>query len=483
MNHQTQFSSREMMEWISTLASFGPRRAGSEAGHRAEDWLLAQLTAFGLGGVHKEPIVVEAYTPRETRLEVNGTSFAAQWIPYCKYTAAEGIEAPLAYADSNALFASGDWAGKIVVTEIGFPLLDVALISRFSLGKNDPDDSLKDVKHPATWVRLGWHLYRKAFERGAVGFVGILRDQPGGSYQMYAPYGFKEADILDKPLPGVWVSRNDGAQLKSLATAGATARLLHVGERGPSQTHNVIAEIPGRTDEAVVLHCHHDSPFASPVEDASGCAVILAVARWFATRPTPRRKIIVLLTAGHFYGSIGTRRFIADHAHDVVPKVALELTVEHIAKEAIEDSSGALVESGRAEGTGVFVPFNQAMVDLVRSNVEDNAVDRAFLLPPEGPLGPYPPTDGGDWYEAGVPLVNFISNPVYLLNAEDALSWVMEPRLAKMAGAVAGIVEGSEQLSREQIAAVDFRAFKMKMKAIRRLVSLKTTRFGLRPVY
>lgn len=483
VNHQGQFSSGEMMEWIRTLASFGPRRAGTEAGHRAEEWLVDQLQAFGLGGVHKESIPVEAYAPRDTRLEVGGTSFAAQWIPYCKYTPAEGLEAPLVWADSNALFASGDWVGKIVVTEIGFPLLDVALISRFSLGKHDPDDSLKDVKHPATWVRLGWHLYRKAFERGAVGFVGILRDQPGGSYRMYAPYGFKEADILDKPLPGVWVSRADGARLKELASAGAKARLLHVGERRSSQTHNVVAEIPGQTDEAVVIHCHHDSPFSSPVEDASGCAVILAVARWLATRPTPRRKIVVLFTAGHFYGSIGTRRFIADHARDLVPKVALEVTVEHVAKEAIEDESGALIESGRAEGTGVFVPFNQAMVELVRGNLEDNDVDRAFLLPPEGPLGPYPPTDGGDWYEAGVPVVNFISNPVYLLNAEDDLSWVMEHRLSKMAGAVAGILEGSEQLSREQIAAVDFRAFKLKMKAIKRLVSLKTTRFGLRPVY
>ncbi|MCC7111979.1 MAG: hypothetical protein IT382_21975 [Deltaproteobacteria bacterium] len=80
---------------------------------------------------------------------------------------------------------------------------------------------------------------------------------------------------------------------------------------------------------------------------------------------------------------------------------------------------------------------------------EDNAVDRAFLLRPEGPLGPYPPTDGGDWCEAGVPLVNFISNPVYLVNSEDDLSWMMESRLAR----IATVIEpppcaGSSQVAR-----------------------------------
>lgn len=487
MDHQALFSSTEMMEWIREMTSFGARRAGSPAGLANEDYLIRKLREFGLENIHKEPIPVETFQPEKALVEIDtGVAFKAfdtQWIPYCRFTPPEGIESNLVYADSKAFMHSGDWKGKVVVTDIEFPLLDVALISKFSMGKYDPDDTLKDVRHPATWVRLGWHLYRKAFQRGAIGFIGILKDQPGGSCRMYAPYGFKEKDILDKPLPGFWVSRDDGPELRNLAKRGAKVRLTLTGERAPSVTHNVIGEIPGETDECIVLHCHHDSPFVSPVEDASGCSVILALAKHFAQGKGLRRKVIVLFTAGHFYGSIGTRRFIADHAADVVPKVALEITVEHVAKEAIENKDGELVESGLAEGTGVFLPFNQAMVDSVLANLKDNGVDRAFLLPPEGPLGPYPPTDGGDWYKAGVPLVNFISNPVYLLNAEDDLHWVMESRLPKVAGAVAGIVEATEPLSKSEIAAVDFTAYKLKMKLIKQLVGAKTTRFGTRPVY
>ncbi|MCF8149109.1 MAG: M28 family peptidase [Burkholderiaceae bacterium] len=487
MDKQAAFSSDEMMGWIREMAAFGARRAGSPAGLANEDYLAAKLTEFGLANVRKEPIPVEHYRPDSSRVEIDAGAgfqpFNAQWIPYCRFTPAAGIEAQLVFADSGALSHAGDWTGKVVVTEIEFPVLDVALIGKFSMGKHDPDDNLKDVKHPATWVRLGWHLYRKAIERGAVGFIGILKDQPGGSYQMYAPYGFKEKDILDKPLPGFWVSRNDGAQIRKLAEDGAKVRLTLTGERAPAVTHNIVGEIPGEIDEAVILHCHHDSPFVSPVEDASGCAVILALARHFAQGAKPCRKVIVLFTAGHFYGSIGTRTFIETHAVDVVPKVALEITVEHIAKEAVENEAGELVESGRSEGTGVFLPFNQAMVDAVLVNLKDNGVDRAFLLPPEGPLGPYPPTDGGDWYLSGVPLVNFISNPVYLLNAEDDFDWVDQPRLAKVAGAVAGIVEATEHLSKSAIGAVDFPLYKLKMKLIKYLVNWKTTKFGTRPVY
>jgi stage V sporulation protein SpoVS len=487
VDHQALFASTEMMGWIREMSSFGARRAGSPAGLANEDYLIGKLKAFGLANIRKEPIPVEYFQPGKSLVEIGTDAglkpFNAQWIPYCRFTPAEGIESSLVYADPKAFLHSADWKGKVVVTDIEFPLLDVEMIGKLSMGKYDPDDNLKDVKHPATWVRLGWHLYRKAFEQGAVGFIGILKDQPGGSYRMYAPYGFKEKDILDKPLPGFWVSRDDGPEIRKLARIGAKVRLTLTGERGPAITHNLIGEIPGETDECIVLHCHHDSPFISPVEDASGCSVILALARHFAGGKMQRRRIIVLFTAGHFYGSIGTRRFIADHGLDVVPNVALEITVEHVAKEAIENEQGELVESGLAEGTGVFLPFNQAMVDAVLGNLKDNGVDRAFLLPPEGPLGPYPPTDGGDWHQAGAPLVNFISNPVYLLNAEDDFHWVMESRLPKVAGAIAGIVEATEKLSKAEIAAVDFPTYKLKMKLIKYLVSMKTTRFGLRPVY
>jgi len=259
--------------------------------------------------------------------------------------------------------------------------------------------------------------------------------------------------------------------------------MIHTGEQKKESTYNIVGEIEGQTDEIVILHSHHDSPFKSPVEDASGCAVVLALAKHLAKEKDLKRKIIILFTAGHFYGSLGTRTFIQSHLKDIVPKVVLEITIEHIAKETVETSDGKLVFSGQPEGTGIFVPFNQGMVNTVLESVKSNEVDRVFLLPPEGPLGDYPPTDGGDWYLAGVPLINIISNPETLLNEEEELDGVMQDRLPKMAGAVADIIRKTEAMSKESIGLVEFKGFKLKMKLIKQLVKMKTTKMGTRPVY
>lgn len=482
------FNSDLMMEWIKTISEFGPRRAGSPANHQAEDFIVQLLKGFGVPSVRKEPIQVEYWNVQKSIFEINdGAGFSpieAQWIPYCAFTPEKGIEGELVYADPKKLFQSKNWKGKVVLTDISFPELDVKLLSKFSLGQYDPNNNMHDIKHPATWVRINWHFYREAVRKQAVGFIGILKDQPGGSYRMYAPYGFKEKDILDKPLTGFWVSRKDGPKLRELAKRGGSiARMVLTGDRTPAVTHNIVGEIPGESDEIVIIHSHHDSPFKSPVEDASGCSVILALAKYFAEMKNARRKILVLLTAGHFYGSIGTKRFILNHSEDILPNVSLEISVEHVAKEAVEDQNGELIYSGEPEGTGAFIPFNSRMRDLVLSVIEQNSIDRVFLLPPEGPLGDYPPTDGGDWYEAGFPLINFISNPVYLLNAEDNLDWVMKDRLPKIAAAVADIVVGADKFKKDEIREVEFRGLKRKMKLIKHLVRMKTSRFGTRPVY
>jgi peptidase M28-like protein len=474
------FDTEQMLGWIEAQTGLGPRRPGSPAGRRNETNLAETLAGFGCQDVRLEPIPVTHWDAREWSLEPGeGEPIPSFPIPYCAFTPEAGVEGRLVFANSRG--GGRDWRGAIVVAEIAFPQLEVGLLLRLAYGAHDPDNTLRDVNHPATWVRLGWHLYRLAVERGAAGFVGILKDQPGGSCEMYAPYGFKETDILDKPLPGVWVGRGAGPALRRLAALGTRARLRVRGLREASLTHNVVAEIPGDSSEVLVVGCHHDSPFTSPVEDASGVAVVLALAQHFAKHPL-RRRLVVLLTAGHFYGSIGTRTFIREHP-DVVANTAAEVHIEHIAREAVEDAQGRLVATGLPEASGVFVPLNRTVADLVLDSFRAHDVDRTLVLPAEGPLGRYPPTDGGDWYEAGVPVVNCISNPVYLLTNQDALEWVDTKRLATMTAAFAQILRGLDSLPRQAIAHVDSRRHLLLLKFLEALSRHKTTRFGTRPIY
>lgn len=478
----TGFDADELYGWVVRQAAMGERRPGSPAGRRNEEFLTAKLEEFGLRSVRQEAVPVTHWTCSTASFRAGSREFPVFGIPFTRFTSAAGTTAPLVHADAKLWRAPEAWRGKIVVAEIAFPALDPNQLARLALGVHDPEGDLFARSRPATWIRLGWHFYRWAAARGAAGFVGILKDQPGGSCRMYAPYGFKEKDILDKPVPGVWTERRDGEELLRLARAGASATLTLAGTSEPAVSHNVVGEIPGETEETIVLSSHHDSPFTSPVEDGTGVAVVLALARHLAGKKR-RRRVVILFSAGHFYGSIGTRTFLREHARDVTARTVLEVSIEHVALEAEEDGQGGLLPSGRAEPAGLFVPFSRTVRDLVLHGLERHGMSRALLLPPEGPLGDYPPTDGGDWYEAGVPVVNFISNPVYLLTDDDALRWVDKPRLATTAAFFADLIERLDGVPAAAISRVDYPLKRLLMKVLKRVTRARSTVFGTRPLH
>lgn len=486
---RSRFDADEMFGWVEHQAGMGPRRPGSPGGHRNEDFLADSLQDFGLEEVRKEPIPITCWNAGTHSVTIGGRDGPSETIDafpiaYTRFTDPQGIQAPLVWVDREKLFNTEDMAGKIVVARIGFPTLPISLLDRIALGRHDPDETLLSFDHPATYIRLGWHLYGLAARRGAVGFLGILADQPGGSCRMYGPYGFKEKDIHDKPLPGFWVGRSDGAGLAELArSGGGHARLVLTGEQEAGVTHNVVGEIPGASDEVCVLSCHHDSPFASPVEDASGVAVVLALARHFARVRKLRRRLVVLFSAGHFYGSIGTRTFIRTHRQDIVSRTAFEVSIEHIALEASEGEDGKLVPTGLPEATALFVPFSRPAIEAVQRSLVEHDLRRMFLMPPEGPLGDYPTTDGGDWYAAGVPVVNLISNPVYLLTEDDGLQWVDRERLPRVAAAFSDIILQFDGLSRETLSQRGRPGHRLLMRGLRHLAHARTTCFGRKPVF
>jgi hypothetical protein len=80
-------------------------------------------------------------------------------------------------------------------------------------------------------------------------------------------------------------------------------------------------------------------------------------------------------------------------------------------------------------------------------------------------------------------VVNWICNPVYLLTDDDAMRWVDKERLARVAHAFSELIPRLDAMSRAELCAVDSVANRLLMKVLRRVVTAKTTRFGLAPVY
>lgn len=79
---------------------------------------------------------------------------------------------------------------------------------------------------------------------------------------------------------------------------------------------------------------HHDGPWSSAVEDASGISLVLAQATYWAAQPVSRRphRLVFLLQGGHMSGGAGLLGYIDRHA-DELDDVVLEVHLEHAALE------------------------------------------------------------------------------------------------------------------------------------------------------
>ena len=62
-----------------------------------------------------------------------------------------------------------------------------------------------------------------------------------------------------------------------------------------------------------------------------------------------------------------------------------------------------------------------------------------MVLPPDA-LGAHPPTDGGILHLHGVPVVDFLSAPVYLFDSADTPAIVHAPSLEPISRAVVRII-------------------------------------------
>ena len=88
---------------------------------------------------------------------------------------------------------------------------------------------------------------------------------------------------------------------------------------GYVQLRNVVAVIPGRSPQTIIVVAHRDNAGASVAygDNASGTAALIELARGFAPRgatvaPRPQRTLVLVSTDGGAYGGAGAARFAAE---------------------------------------------------------------------------------------------------------------------------------------------------------------------------
>jgi hypothetical protein len=450
--------SEEIFAWISGICQTPHRRPGTPEGHKVELWVAGMLKELGLENVKMDPIPITVWSAKEWSLEVGGQRIPRFFVVNTAFTKVEGVTAPLVYVEkgTHKNFSNTDVAGKIVVADVPFPYIPTGAVFRLlqSLGASyiisDPAQALTmRTGQYLNFVRENFiggataadapanDVYWGAYRRGAKGICLILKDQPSNSNSHYGPY-----DGIMKPMPGLWIGKYDGKELRERAKEGVTATITLQGEKVPGTMHNVWGILPGKSDEAVMVTSHHDAPFQGAVEDGAGVAQVLAQIKIWASVPREKRArtLIFVVGAGHFYGFQGGSRFAREHM-DWMKKVKMLITLEHLGAKEVKEKNQKYVETGRPALTVMFTSNEPLAIATVINGLKKKPAKMTVPIPSDL-FAPAPISDAAGYVtEAGVPVISWIGCPYYLLDAYDTLRMIAKEELRPICETVTELIK------------------------------------------
>ncbi len=334
-----------------TMQGRGPASEGDVATRR---YLSEQMASLGLepggpDGSWEQPfdiVGVEAQVPREWSFLGGRKGLVLRW--WDEFIAASGVQQERAALERAEVVFVGY---GIVAPEYDWDdFKDVDLSGKVLLMLNNDPDWDRGLFEGDRRLYYGrWtYKYESAAARGAAGAI-IIHTTPSAGYGWQVVQSGWSGTQFELPAEGeprtqieAWITEDAATRLARLAghdlaelTAAARSRdfrpvpfdvttsleLSNTIER--VETANVAGLLRGSdpelAGEAVVLTAHHDhlgigdpdddgdDVYNGALDNASGCAQVLAIARAFATLPEPpRRSLLFLFVAAEEQGLLGS---------------------------------------------------------------------------------------------------------------------------------------------------------------------------------
>jgi hypothetical protein len=402
---------KEVWAWETWMAKLGPKYTGNKAHVEFVEWLATNLTSSGLELV-RENHKFTRWEERRSALTItpaSGKSFAApitSYFPYSGQTKTEGVTGELVYCGSAPKFDMSNLQGKIALLEA--PITPRPWGEWYEVwGINPPDRKLPHEVHPARSSVSDLTPFKKA---GAVGVVLVWTNVSDANAQdQYAPFSRPLQDI-----PGLWVGRETGAKLKTLAASGAKATVTLEADLIPdTSTDTLIATLPGMSsDEIIIVNTHTDGPNAT---EENGGVGIVALAKYFSKIPKAERPrtMVFILTTGHFAGPyVPSIRGIVEKRPDLVKKAVAAVTIEHLGCREWEDDASLHYKATGEDEWSIAISPHKAPADMMLDSLKGSVVHNAAVCNPVkgGFLG-----EGSALSRAGIPTIGYMPMPSYLL--------------------------------------------------------------------
>ncbi|MDG2113237.1 MAG: hypothetical protein P8N02_11565 [Actinomycetota bacterium] len=372
-----------------------------------------------------------------------------------EFTDATGVSAELIHV-GEGLGSDDDVAGKIVVMDLQCgPVIPGAAAGVFADFVHDPDG----VMAAGTFGGQGGPAprnfpapYYEAADRGAVGFIAILKGREADDDTFFAdPTG-----RVHPRVPGAFLKGSSGAALvaKRGGSPPVTANIVMTGEARTSISGNIVVHVGDQKDDAIIVNTHHDGGWAGAVQDAAGIASIMGLATFYSRFPSNyiQKDLYFVIDGAHCAWNYpyGANAFAEMHP-GLLDRTCLAIGVEHIGKRFV-GSAGEIVDTGEVEPRVLYAPRPQALFDAAVDAIEANDLV-STIIPKPGALPLFGETES--YFLRGVPSFSLISFPEYLFYASDTIDKVAADQLQPVMSTVLDIVDAAMYLPASWLKLID----------------------------
>lgn len=404
------FASAERVKALTErMAGFGLRMPATEQHNSMLTWLEDELGTIPGLDVRQQGYAMTRWQPT-TRDRDGGLDLAtagrlsverpgpdlvlpvAAAQPYSRPTEGRAAVGEVVYLPLDVPITKQNARGKILVRDVRSAPIRYAAITAVSY-YSTPDTLPRLVdNYDRPYVTTGSTAdIEAAHLAGAVGLVQAF-NVPVEQVRGY----FDPHNGTLQHIPGLWIGVDEREQLKKLAAEGARVRmdvLADVDEQVP--TRNVIATLPGQSEEKIVLVTNTDG---NTWVQENATAPLLALADWFSALPLECRPktLEFAFTSGHLAYAWDGAPVYAEPLLQDPQDVSFVFVVEHLGTREIlpvprEDGPGQrLVYTGEPEPFAWFAPtespaLSKALVaSLIARQQRGSAVLRGLDAPQPG---------------------------------------------------------------------------------------------------
>jgi hypothetical protein len=470
-----RFDSKAWIRGLNTIESLlGPRPTGSRAQARFIDALERRMKAIPGMRVRSLRYPIRRWDASEAGLRLGSSDLpVAGPVPYAEPTPARGVAAPLVYLPIGTAITAANAAGRIVVRDplpgrVALAVFGPQLLGIFTW---DPGHTLDPgARYERDFLANPQPELEAAGAAGAAGLI-FMRDRPRSQERgHYAPY-----EGLQWELPAVYLGADESARVRAAlaADADASATITLRARRHPATTRTLLATLPGRGTQRLVVESHTDGMNA--VWD-NGPVSMVAMARYLARLPRRcrARTVQFAFVTGHLYQHLTGGRVRDGGAEQIARRldrdydrggVAGVVVLEHLGAREWErrpraDGPGQVLRrSGRSELVLIAVSRSKALRREVRRTVVRHDLRRHALIdgadfPPPGTVPPRCSFggEGGPYNKHLIPTVALIAAPATLFDPAFGLEGVDFTLMRRQTIAFTELVRRLDRMPRGAIA-------------------------------